>query len=353
MQRPRRAEYTPTDFIAFRESGTLDITPKFQRRGVWSQAQRSYFIDSLLRGMPVPPLYLRETQSPDSQRVLRQVIDGQQRLRTVIDFIDDKFAISRKMPGDWGGRRFSKLAAPEQEQVKNYHFSAEVFQGISDTEVLDIFARMNTYSIQLNAQELRNGKWFGFFKQSCYELAHEHIEFWRRHKIFTEQNIARMQEVELTSELLVLEMAGLQDKKKSLNNYYADFDEEFPSQRKYEDRFRATIDVIEAGIGSSLRDTQFRRRALFYTLFGAVYHWMYGLPNVGLKTPQRKPTMTQVQALGDSVLSLSDIGSLDVGHESIPRKFSRFVAASARQTDNIEPRRIRLETLVEEWRDRT
>lgn len=353
MQRPRRAEYTPADFLAFRESGTLDITPKFQRRGVWSQAQRSYFMDSLLRGMPVPPLYLRETQSEDGKKMLRQVIDGQQRLRAVTDYVDGKFAISRSIPGDWAGRRFAGLDPAEQDQIKNYHFSAEVFQGISDAEVLDIFARMNTHSIQLNSQELRNGKWFGFFKQSCYSLAHEHIEFWRRHKIFTERNIARMNEVELTSELVILEMAGLQDKKGSLNECYGEYDESFPDQRMYEDRFRATIDVIESAVGNSLKDTEFRRRALFYSLFGAVYHWAYSVPGVDLPSPRRKPTRAVVQALGDAVFHLSDISSMKDQDGAVPKKYARFVAASARQTDNLEPRRTRLRTLVDEWASRT
>lgn len=351
MQRPRRAEYTPADFIAFRESGALDITPKFQRRGVWSQAQRSYFMDSLLRQMPVPPIYLRETQSNDGSRMLRQVIDGQQRLRAVIDYVDGNYAISRTIPGGWAGRRFDNLKPELQERIRNYHFSTEVFVGISDSEVLDIFARMNTYSVQLNPQELRNGRWFGFFKQTCYLLAHEHIEFWRRHKIFTERNIARMHEVELTSELLVLEMAGLQDKKSSLNTFYADHDAEFVDRQLYEDRFRSVIDVIEQAVGNSLSSTPFRRRALFYTLFGAAYHWMYGLPGLDDPTPKKKPRKAELEALGDAVMHLADVSSWGDDQE-IPRQHARFVVAASRQTDNLEPRRVRLKSLLVEWFDR-
>ena len=105
----------------------------------------------------------------------------------------------------------------------------------------------------LNAQELRNGKYFGYFKQTCYRLAHEHVEFWRRQHIFGDRGIARMQEVELTSELVVAQIAGLQDKKTSLNRFYANFDEEFLGQRSVETRFRANIDAIEEGVGSLLQ----------------------------------------------------------------------------------------------------
>ena len=88
----------------------------------------------------------------------------------------------------------------------------EVFHGISDAEVLEIFARVNTYSVPLNRQELLNGKYFGFFKQSAYKLAYEHLEFWRRNGIYSETAIARMSEVELTSELMIVLTDGMQQK---------------------------------------------------------------------------------------------------------------------------------------------
>ena len=55
MERPRRAEYTPLDFSQWQAGNSLSLSPKFQRRGVWKPAARSFFVDSLLKGMPVPP----------------------------------------------------------------------------------------------------------------------------------------------------------------------------------------------------------------------------------------------------------------------------------------------------------
>ena len=54
MLRPERSTYTAIDFIDWRNADGLEVTPKFQRRSVWSQAARSYLIDTLLLGMPVP-----------------------------------------------------------------------------------------------------------------------------------------------------------------------------------------------------------------------------------------------------------------------------------------------------------
>ena len=98
--------YTPTDFLEWRQSRTLVITPKFQRRGVWKTPARSFFIDTLLRGMPVPPIYLRLVQSSDTKKQIREVIDGQQRLHAVLDYVDGKFRLSRTLIAPWASKFF-------------------------------------------------------------------------------------------------------------------------------------------------------------------------------------------------------------------------------------------------------
>ena len=212
MQRPERSTYTPLDFITWRASDSLVIAPKFQRRGVWTTAARSFLIDTLLQGLPVPPIFIRVVQSEDNKRIIREVIDGQQRMSAILDFMDGKYRLSKNLDSDYAGRNFSELNLEQRNAIAQYGFVCEVFHGISDAETLEIFARLNTYSVRLNAQELRNGKYFGYFKQLSYRLAFEHIQFWRDHRIFGERAIARMNEVELTSELIIAQLDGMQDK---------------------------------------------------------------------------------------------------------------------------------------------
>jgi hypothetical protein len=350
IDRPRRAEYTPTDFQTFRESGVLDISPKFQRRPVWKLPHRSYFIDTLLRGLPVPPIYLRETQRPDFSGRVREVIDGQQRIRAVLDYMDGKYSISRTLPSPWAGKSFKQLTPELRERIENFHFSCEVFHGLSDAAVLEMFSRINTYSVQLNRQELRNGKWFGHFKQSCYGLAYEHLEFWRNNRIFTEQSIARMLEAELTSELVILGLDGVQDKKDSIDTFYSDYDESFPGQESAEKRFRVTIDEISESAGSILKDTNFRRVPLFYALYGAVHHRLFGVPKLKFASPAKTFRAVDRANLADAVQVLS--GHIDAARddEPVPKRYQSFVIASLQQTDNAEPRLRRLETVFREAR---
>ena len=344
-----RSVYKTTDFVEWHEAGGLQLTPKFQRRGVWTSAARSYFIDTLLREMPTPPIYLREIQDENKRKVIREVIDGQQRISAVLDFVAGKYALSGALlDAPWRGKDFDRLAPEEQDRVLASRFTTEVFSGIEDSEVLQIFARLNTYSVKLSAQELRNGKYFGHFKQTAYALALEHLEFWRHHRVFSEQNIARMLEVELTSELMIAMIAGMQDKKKTIDDFYRTYDGNFPERRATVDGFCRTIDAITATLLDDLHTTAFRRPPLFYTIFCVVYHRLSGLPGQTLPSPRKSLTGNDRSQLRDAVLELSEVIALERAGEEYPSRYSRFLSASRRQTDNIQPRQIRFDTLYGE-----
>lgn len=278
--------------------------------------------------------------------MVREVIDGQQRIAAVVDYISGKYSLSNNLGASWAGKHFNELSEEQRDMIRQYTFVCEVFSGIDDAEVLQVFSRLNTYSVPLNAQELRNGRYFGPFKQSAYALASEHLEFWRHHRIYTEQSIARMLEVELVSELMIVEIDGLQDKKKSINTFYDRFDQEFRDRSRVEERFRATIDVISSHLHDILGNSEFRRTPLFYSLFGAVFHRLYGVPKQDLPTSHLgRLTKSEGERIRDAVLSLSEVIVLakdENAEESVPEDLEKFVAACLRQTDNIRPRQTRL-----------
>src|ERR1035438_8229475 len=123
------ARYTPEDLLLWQANDALEITPKFQRRAVWRTPARSYFIDTLLRDMTVPPLYFRMTQNKDKTKTIREVVDGQQRVRSVLDFIEDGFRMS-KSSAEWSRKRFSQLSEDQQQRIMSFSFTTEIFKGI-------------------------------------------------------------------------------------------------------------------------------------------------------------------------------------------------------------------------------
>jgi uncharacterized protein with ParB-like and HNH nuclease domain len=361
MDIPRPVTYTLADLLQWRDSESLEISPKFQRRPVWTPKQRSYFIDTILQEMPSPPIYLRNIYR--KKKVIHEVIDGQQRLRAVLDFHDGKYAISSNLKASYKGKRYGKLTEDEQMLILKYKFNCETFEAITNEEVYQIFRRMNTYSSPLTKQELRHGNFFGYFSQTADELAIEHNKFWEVNRIFSSRRIARMAEVQLTAELLISQIDGLQDKTKSIDDFYEKLDDSFPAREQHKKHFKATIDTISEAIGDALRDSQFSRPALFYTLFGVVYHRLAGMPKAPFKTPKRPLTEPEIDKLAGAVGYLSDVAAaarieqrVKVNPKpedksepriAIPNRLRQFANACLSQTDNIAPRQVRFEALYE------
>lgn len=357
--------YVTLDLLTWQQQGALVLSPKFQRRGVWSPGARSYFIDTILRGYPVPPIHLRTTVEP-ARGVIREVIDGQQRLRALFDFVGGKFRLPKQLDATWAGKSYDDLSAAEIQNLMEFRFQIYQYQGIDDATVLEIFQRINTYSVPLNAQELRHGKFFGEFRQTVYGLAFQYLTFWRDARIFTEGAIARMNEAELVSELLILQLDGLQDKKKSIGDFYANLDEEWGrtpglwssktrsqipmewmSREQAARRFGETTNEIAEAIGAVLPTSEFRRVPLFYTLYGAMYHRLFGVPGVGLDTPRKALDRSARSRLLSTMEQISDLVSDKPDIETLTGWRRTFLVASARQTDNVAPRVDRLNVLWE------
>jgi hypothetical protein len=241
--------------------------------------------------LPIPIIFLRETRT-DLKKLepQREVVDGQQRVRTLISYIEptllpdfqanrDAFVVSQTHNKELAGKDFSDLAPELQQRLLDYQFSVHILPtAMDDREVLQIFARMNATGVKLNPQELRNAEFFGEFKTSMYELASEQLPRWRNWKIFTEYNIARMEEVELTSEFALLMFRGIGGRTKaSTDRAYREKDSQFPERSEVERRFQTTMDSIDDKLGKDLRFLPFRRKTLFYSLFALFYHTQFGL----------------------------------------------------------------------------
>ena len=275
--------YSVRDFEEWSERGELVLAPKFQRRDIWIDKARSYLIDTIVRGKPIPKIYMRQDINPKTRRTTREIVDGQQRLRTVLTFIKDGFKISKAHHEDFGGKYFSGLDKETQRYILKYEFVVDLLQDMPDNEVYDLFARINTYSEKLKPQELRNAQWFGEFKSSVYLLAKEFVTFLDSNKVFSPRQILRMAEAEFISELLLAIQEGIREGQKGvIDNCYKKYDDEFPNRKLHEKRFRETMDVIGGILGDDLPQLEFRATRLFYPLFCVVFHMKFGLPKLGV-----------------------------------------------------------------------
>ncbi len=126
QQRFSTRNYSVRDFEEWRERDELVLAPKFQRRDVWSDKARSYLIDTILRGKPIPKIYMRQDINPKTRRTTREIVDGQQRLRSVLGFIKNGFKISKAHHKDFRGKYFSGLDKDTQRGILKYEFVVDL-----------------------------------------------------------------------------------------------------------------------------------------------------------------------------------------------------------------------------------
>jgi hypothetical protein len=136
----------------------LDLGPEFQRELVWNTRQKSELIESILMGIPLPLFYVKE----DEEGVYI-IVDGKQRLSTMFDFIDNKFALgSLKILKEYKGRYFKNLPPAEQSRIEDFALTLHVIKPpTSDQVTFDLFDRVNRSGTRLNNQEMRNALYQG------------------------------------------------------------------------------------------------------------------------------------------------------------------------------------------------
>ena len=191
-------------------SGELNYSPWYQRRSVWTTPQKSYLINTLIEQKPIPAIYVRYSLDLDRGKTVREVVDGQQRIRAILGFCRNEF--SAKHPENGARQIYSQLSRNTARRPSRITaIPVGYLLGATDADVIDIFGRINSVSKSLNAQEKRNSAFSGEFKQFCLRQASSRVELWRAYNIFTANDIARMNEVQFISDLALNLLEGLSD----------------------------------------------------------------------------------------------------------------------------------------------
>jgi hypothetical protein len=137
----------------------LVLDPDFQREDVWNPKQKSELIESILMGIPLPLIYVKE----DNNGVYI-IVDGRQRLTTLFDFMNDKFKLKGlKILGNLNGELFSSIDEKQQNKIEDCPLTLHVIKPpTSDRVTFDLFDRVNRGGTRLNNQEMRNALYQGY-----------------------------------------------------------------------------------------------------------------------------------------------------------------------------------------------
>ncbi|WP_162605888.1 DUF262 domain-containing protein [Jiangella aurantiaca] len=190
--------------------------PEIQRQYVWDRARASRLIESLLLNIPIPVVYFSETQD-----VNYLIIDGHQRIQSIVNYVENQFALSGlKVLSGLNGLRFGALSPRDQRQIRTRVIRAIIISVDSDPMMkFEVFERLNTGSIALNAQEIRNSTHRGPMNELIKKFALS-PDF--RTCVGTARPRPRMVDNELILRFLALESSWQSYKpplKKYLNNY--------------------------------------------------------------------------------------------------------------------------------------
>ncbi|MFZ4702087.1 MAG: DUF262 domain-containing protein [Candidatus Methylumidiphilus sp.] len=325
--------YSINDFVEWETAKQLELNPRFQRRPVWTQNARSFLMDTVLRGKPIPKVFIRQKINVTTKTSIREVVDGQQRLRTILAFVKDGFVVSKRHNKESGGLNFSQLPEKVQEQVLSYELSVDLLINLPDSEILDIFSRLNSYAVVLNEQERINSDHFGPFKLLCDKLGHKHNQFWIQNRIITEKNIMRMQEVSLVADLIIAMNEGIKDKNQ-IKKYYGIYEKCFDHDpEEVEAKFDSVISKIYHIFPSGLAETEFKRPFLFYSLFTVVAHCIIGIPGIA-----QSRNGLDGSALERAKLGLDKVEELFGENEALNQSEREFIRNSTRATTHEKSR---------------
>lgn len=308
----------------------LELAPEFQRNSVWPRPAKAYLIDTILRDRPIPLIFLQRSTSPQTGRPSYSVIDGQQRLRAIIDFTEDRFRLTQSQESDsYYRKKFSQLSEEEQDQILNYDLVVQELHGYSAADIKDTFIRINKYVVKLSPQELRHAKEEGKFADFVERLGKWNV--WKDHGIISAAQLKRMRAVEFAAELSILLIEGPQDKKAAVDLYYVQYRNRFPYSRATETKLKGYMDWVVNAI-PNFKKSRYRKPVDLYSLVGALDDLVEG---------GRKLNSLPRKRSGEALVAFEK----KIRSKRPPREASRYAVAASRQTDNVLPRETRIEIL--------
>jgi hypothetical protein len=248
----------PTIATIFQQisDGGIVLRPDFQRKFVWTQEHQSAFIDTILKGLPFPEIYVCEGEV-DVQKLKTTliVIDGQQRLTTIRNFIDGS-------PID-GVPTYQSLEKEQKAEVLSYQIVIRNLGQLDDITVREIFRRINLTKFKLDDIEIHNAIYDGHFIKAAKKIL-ENVSL-EQYGVLKESEFTRMADLHFM--LLVmstLENGGYFPQDREVEPKVAEFNETYPNEKHMVALLIKTFAIIsDQGLPV---DSMWFRKSNFFTL---------------------------------------------------------------------------------------
>jgi hypothetical protein len=321
----------------------LIVNKNYQRSpSVWPDSARSYLIDTILNGYIFPKIYLYQVYDKKRKKVIREIVDGQQRVSTILNFIEGGFTLNNRSE-QFKGMRFSDLDEDLQQTFLTYNVEVDVVHSAEQEDLLAMFTRMNAYTAPLNPAEKRHAAYEGNFKWFIVKLNGEVGPKLVAYDILTPKQSVRMQDAEFITELAIVLDKGIENKSDAaLQQIYKRYDKEFPLEDDFRSKIAEFIETLEQDF-LPLKGTFISKSYVIHSLFCAMMQKKYGIP--GGKALGVKTTGRFYRNLGKTIENLT---ALATAHElqDTDGEYSEYVEACLSTTHRIKQRMIRTKYLA-------
>lgn len=345
--------FSINDILSWNDNGELILSPKYQRNKVWNLNAKSYLIDTIIRGYPIPQIFIRQQIDIATRKTIREVIDGQQRITAIIEYINNSYKILKSHNKEYGNLNYSELPDKEKEDILYYNISFEIVKLKDDSKIYEMFARLNTNNVALNKQELRNAQFWGEFKVFILRKSSEFKNLFIDKSIFKDNHLSRMADVDFMNSLIIQLIEGITtDSNSKTDNFYKKYDKEFSEQDDIEAKLNRIFNVIEKIFYSPLFSSKiFLRKNYFWTLFSYINHSLFN--SLGDDIPRNKNFSNEL--IDDNInmiinkLSLFESSFLEVEYDSenAPHSFNEFEKLHRTRTTSKDERKQRIKILAD------
>lgn len=266
--------FTLAEYCGQMRQGLIVVNREYQRSPkVWPAAARSYLIDTVLSGYPIPKLYLYQKIDLKTRETLKEIVDGQQRSLAILHFYSDQLRITGAKSA-FVGMAYSKLPPELQQRFLEYQLSADIFVGATESEIRQVFRRINSYTVPLNPQETRHATFQGAFKWFVVAMSEKYAQMMKDIGVYTEQQLSRMNDALMISEIVYALMKGIDHASDARQHaLYEEYDKGFD-----EDQYGHLLDQV---FGKILEWPDIHKGPLtkpynFYSLSLAIAHVFFG-----------------------------------------------------------------------------
>lgn len=257
------------DFV----NGSLMVDESYQRRSVWLERDKVRLIETMLLGLIIPELYFWDADTDaDSGLTITHIVDGQQRVKSIVEFIDNKLKLQKEFliedfaKENYGDKYFKDLDGDIKKQIWAYNLSVIRIQNKDMDEIRKIFYRVNLTNYSLNDQERRHSNSWGKFADLTSEIIS--LPIWDEYSIFNAGDIRRRKDEEFCSTLILLARKGIIDQttQKPLNDAYTDYKNDYSEYESDKLRIQEWGKIFVKFYSDPVR-TFIRKRTQLYTIF--------------------------------------------------------------------------------------